>query len=441
MSLSSALQASVQPHDDVSAQQCPFCEQDIPLDKLEEISGRIVAREQEWLTAATSGLREQHARERVQAQTKAKADLEQAQRDAASAVERLSAEAAAREASIRAEATRAAEEAAQVRLEELSRARREETAGLQARIQTAEQAKIAAEERTANVSAELDTIRTESAVAIRKAMEEATAREEAIRAEAAQTAEAAFLERLAAAELAKEAAASAQQTAEAELRGKLAEAGEELQALRGSHANEINQQREALERDKTAALNTERAKSLETQMRLEGQLQDMQRQLQKRTAHEHGEGAELDLYEVVKAAFEDDKIRRVPKGTPGADVIHEVMLNGKLCGKIVYDSKNRNGWKWEYVTKLREDQIAERADHAILSSNKFPAGKSSSTCTNMSSSLVPPAYSCLPRSCATRLSRCMNSASATRPGTTRWRSCTVSSPRRGAASFSTRSRR
>jgi hypothetical protein len=434
---SSALQTSVQPHVHISGQQCPFCEQDIPLDRLEEIRGRIAAREQEWLTAATGGLRNQHARERAQAEAKAEADLEQAQRDAAAAVERLTAEAAVNEAFIRAAATRAAEEAAQLRVEEVSRAQLKETAGFQARLQTPEQAKIAAEERTANVSAELETIRAESAVAIRKVTEEAAEREEAIRAdaasvteaafhdlvaaaeqarqtaeeqtahlsaelatiraesaaaiqkaaedaaareetirsEAARTAETTFQERLAVAEQARNAADSARQTAETELRTRLAETGEQLEILKESHANEINEQREALEKDKIASVNAERAKSLETQMKLEGQLQDMQRQLQKRTADEHGEGAELELYEVLKGAFEDDKIRRVQKGTPGADIVHEVILNGKLCGKIVYDSKNRNRWATEYVTKLRQDQIAEKADHAILSSNKFPAEK------------------------------------------------------------------
>jgi hypothetical protein len=372
---SSALQTSVQPHVHISGQQCPFCEQDIPLDRLEEIRGRIAAREQEWLTVATGRLRNQHARERAQAEAKAKADLEQAQRDAAAAVERLTAEAAVKEAFIRAAATTAAEEAAQLRLEEVSRAQLKETAGFQARLQTAEQAKIAAEERTANVSAELETIRAESAAAIQKAAEDAAAREETIRSEAARTAETTFQERLAAAEQARNAADSARQTAETELRTSLSETGEQLEILKESHANEVNEQREALEKDKIASVNAERAKSLETQMKLEGQLQDMQRQLQKRTADEHGEGAELELYEVLKGAFEDDKIRRVQKGTPGADIVHEVILNGKLCGKIVYDSKNRNRWATEYVTKLRQDQIAEKADHAILSSNKFPAEK------------------------------------------------------------------
>jgi hypothetical protein len=75
-----------------------------------------------------------------------------------------------------------------------------------------------------------------------------------------------------------------------------------------------------------------------------------------------------------KAAFDGDRIRRVPKGTPGADVIHEIVEKGKVCGKIVYDSKNRKRWETEYATKLCEDKVAEGAQHAILSLLKFPAG-------------------------------------------------------------------
>jgi hypothetical protein len=53
--------------------------------------------------------------------------------------------------------------------------------------------------------------------------------------------------------------------------------------------------------------------------------------------------------------------------------VHEIVHNSRACGKIVYDSKNRNVWKNEYATKLRADQIAENPDHAVLSTNKFPA--------------------------------------------------------------------
>ena len=110
-------------------------------------------------------------------------------------------------------------------------------------------------------------------------------------------------------------------------------------------------------------------------MNFEEQLQDMQRRLQKKPADEHGEGAELELFELLKAAFPDDRIRRVEKGAMGADIVHDVVENGKVCGKIVYDRKNRSDWKTKYATKLRDDQIAEKADHAILSTNKFPEGE------------------------------------------------------------------
>ena len=46
-----------------------------------------------------------------------------------------------------------------------------------------------------------------------------------------------------------------------------------------------------------------------------------------------------------------------------------------MCGLIVYDSKNRNAWQTKWATKLREDQIAAKAEHAVLSSRVFPASK------------------------------------------------------------------
>ena len=71
----------------------------------------------------------------------------------------------------------------------------------------------------------------------------------------------------------------------------------------------------------------------------------MQRKLEGKTANELGEGSEIDLFEQLRDAFEGDRIQRVPKGVNGADVIHEVIHNGKVCGKIIYDAKNRDAWQ------------------------------------------------------------------------------------------------
>jgi hypothetical protein len=160
------------------------------------------------------------------------------------------------------------------------------------------------------------------------------------------------------------------QLAEAEAAGKAAQA--RLAALQAEQQAAVDQRvqelQAGLQRDKDTAVLAERAKVL----KLQSELADMQRKLEGKSAHELGEGSEIDLFELLRGAFETDRIQRVPKGVNGADVIHEVIHNGKVCGKIIYDSKNRNAWQNEFVNKLRADKLAQGADHAILSSNKFP---------------------------------------------------------------------
>jgi len=130
-------------------------------------------------------------------------------------------------------------------------------------------------------------------------------------------------------------------------------------------------QKEDLQREKETAVLAEKAKVL----KLTSELADLQRKLEGKSAHELGEGSEIDLFEQLRAGFEGDRIQRVPKGVNGADVIHEVVHNGRTCGKIVYDAKNRDAWQNGFAVKLNADKLAQGADHAILSSNKFPRDK------------------------------------------------------------------
>lgn len=81
------------------------------------------------------------------------------------------------------------------------------------------------------------------------------------------------------------------------------------------------------------------------------------------------------MLDALKAEFEEDRIERVGRGLPGADILHKVMHNGKACGTIIYDSKNHDAWRNDFVTKLRTDQMAARAEHAVLTTRKFPAGE------------------------------------------------------------------
>lgn len=139
-------------------------------------------------------------------------------------------------------------------------------------------------------------------------------------------------------------------------------------------AQRLKEQRNALEKEKTNAVNAEKSNAFNANLKLEEKLQELQRKLQKKTTEELGEGAEVDLFEALKSEFPSDQITRVNKGVAGADIIHKVVHNGRVCGSIIYDSKNRNAWRHDYVTKLRRDQLAAKADHAILSTRVFPAG-------------------------------------------------------------------
>jgi hypothetical protein len=109
--------------------------------------------------------------------------------------------------------------------------------------------------------------------------------------------------------------------------------------------------------------------------KLQADLKDLTRRLEKKTANELGDGAEVDLFEALKAEFPDDYIARVKRGEAGADIHHTIRFRGEKCGLIVYDSKNRMQWKYEFAKKLRQDQVSVEADYAVLSTTVFPTGK------------------------------------------------------------------
>jgi hypothetical protein len=247
-------------------ESCPTCGQAIPLDKLEEISGKIAARERERTLAITAQLEKQYAIEKTRMDVKAKADME-AERQ----------QGVVREARAREEAQKAAE----------------------------------------------------------KLISEASA--------------------------------------------KAREAEAKVLTLTAQHASAIetslSEQREILEKAKEDAVNAEKARAFEENRKLSIKVSDLQRAMENKSAEELGEGAEINVFEALKAEFPDDRISRIPKGAPGADILHVVILGGEECGTILYDSKNHKQFRNEHVTKLRADELAAGAEHAILSTHKFPQGK------------------------------------------------------------------
>jgi hypothetical protein len=318
-------------HPHIAGDRCPTCDQPVPNEKFKAIQARIDADARERSAAMERRLKEQVEQHKAQLEAKTKAEIE-----------------AAREAT-----------------------KKETEAAMSQKVTETEQAKAAAEQQLEALKiskAELETqsqsaieqVKKDAAAALAKAQEETVAKEAAARESAKQEAEATHAQKLAEVEQAKN-------TAE-----------QQLQAAKQEQEVVLNQrlqeQREALEKAAVDAVNAEKAKAFEERLKIDGKVQELQRQIDKKNAEELGEGAEVDLFEALKAEFPDDKINRVEKGAAGADIIHQIINNGRPCGTIVYDSKNRNAWRNEYVEKLRQDQIAARADHAVLSTRVFPSG-------------------------------------------------------------------
>ena len=138
---------------------------------------------------------------------------------------------------------------------------------------------------------------------------------------------------------------------------------------------ELIEQRLLLQKDKDQALLKERGGFARVRENYQKKLNEMQRQLDNKTANELGDGAEIDLLELLRETFLDDRITRIKKGEPGADILHEVLYKGETCGRIITDSKSRQSWQTSYVKKLRQDQLDAEAEYAVLSTTIFPSGK------------------------------------------------------------------
>ncbi len=156
--------------------------------------------------------------------------------------------------------------------------------------------------------------------------------------------------------------------------GILKQAKEEAEKKR---EKELRDQRTALEKDKEMAILKQQSEFNRERESYQKKVKLMEHQLQKKTANELGDSGEIDVFENLREAFasQGDLTTRIKKGQPGADIIHEVRHKGQTCGRIIIDSKVHQGWKYEFVTKLRQDQAEAGAEQAILTTSAFPTGK------------------------------------------------------------------
>jgi hypothetical protein len=102
-------------------------------------------------------------------------------------------------------------------------------------------------------------------------------------------------------------------------------------------------------------------------------IDDLRRKSQQGSPERQGEVLELDIEAALAARFPRDRVRPVPKGAQGADLIHEVRDAALAsCGSIVWEFKHTRHWQAAWLAKLRDDQRACGANVAVLVSVALP---------------------------------------------------------------------
>jgi len=133
---------------------------------------------------------------------------------------------------------------------------------------------------------------------------------------------------------------------------------------------ELADVREILRKDREAALAKREAEFAREREALQKKIADISKRVGKGGA-ELGEGAEIDLFDELRGAFPNDQLSR----RPGGNLLLEIRYKGKAAGRLLIATKPRAAWQQAFVTKLRQEQTEAGADHAILATPVFPAGK------------------------------------------------------------------
>ena len=136
---------------------------------------------------------------------------------------------------------------------------------------------------------------------------------------------------------------------------------------------EIADIRQILQKDRETALLRKEGEFAREREAFQKKIADMSRRVRK--GLDIGEGAEIDLYDELRGAFPEDQIVRMKGKAGAANLLHDIRYKGKSAGRILIDARPRGAWQQAFVTKLRQDQSDAGADHAILSTPVFPAGR------------------------------------------------------------------
>jgi hypothetical protein len=133
--------------------------------------------------------------------------------------------------------------------------------------------------------------------------------------------------------------------------------------------------REQAKKDAEEELKLKVLEKEQTIASMQKQIEELKRRAEQGSQQLQGEVLELELEALLSAKFPRDTIQPVPKGEFGGDVLHRVCGPlGQPCGTILWESKRTKNWSDGWLSKLREDQRAAKAEIAVIVSQVLPKG-------------------------------------------------------------------
>ncbi|MCH8003197.1 MAG: DUF2130 domain-containing protein [Nanoarchaeota archaeon] len=172
---------------------------------------------------------------------------------------------------------------------------------------------------------------------------------------------------------------------------RLQKAEEEELKLR-KEKRELDDAKKKFELETARKLDEERKKIFDKateQVNEENDLKNKERELEntnlkkqitelKRTAEQGSQklqGEVLELEQVLSKNFNFDDIEPISSGIKGADILQKVCFKtGKVCGTILFESKNAKNWSNGWISKLKNDQRNANADIGVIVTTVLPDG-------------------------------------------------------------------
>lgn len=167
------------------------------------------------------------------------------------------------------------------------------------------------------------------------------------------------------------------QAAEAEMLKKQRELDDKLREVDLAVQRQVNEGLEAVRA--TAKQEAEDALSLKVKERdtqiasMQQKIEELKKKAEQGSQQLQGEAQELILEDMLRARFPFDQIEPVGKGEFGGDVLQRVVNPaGQVCGSILWETKRTRTWSDGWLSKLKGDLRAAKADLALIVSHALP---------------------------------------------------------------------